>query len=115
MRMNSQIDISDILSSIQVPTLVIHRTGDVTIDVAGGRYLSEHIRAARFVELPGTDHIPFVGENAMEIADVIGEFLTGSKTPIETDTVLATVSLYRYCRLDREGRIPRRPSLAQSA
>lgn len=91
MRMNSQIDISDILPSIRVPALVIHRTDDVTIDVDGGRFLAGHIPGARYVELPGTDHIPFVGENAMEIADLIGEFLTGSKAPIAADTVLATV------------------------
>lgn len=91
MRMNSQIDISDILPTIRVPALVIHRTGDVTIDVEGGRFLAEHIPGARYVELPGTDHIPFVGENGMEIADLIGEFLTGSRAPVATDTVLATV------------------------
>ena len=91
MRMNSQIDISGILSTIRVPTLVIHRTDDVTIDVEGGRYLAEHIPGARYVELPGTDHIPFVDQNAMEIADLIGEFLTGSRTPVAADTVLATV------------------------
>jgi pimeloyl-ACP methyl ester carboxylesterase/class 3 adenylate cyclase len=91
MRMNSQIDISGILATIRVPTLVIHRTDDVTIDVEGGRYLAEHIPGARYVELPGTDHIPFVDHNAMEIADLIGEFLTGSRTPVAADTVLATV------------------------
>jgi hypothetical protein len=87
----SIVDISGILSTIRVPTLVIHRTDDVTIDVEGGRYLAEHIPGARYVELPGTDHIPFVDHNAMEIADLIGEFLTGSRTPVAADTVLATV------------------------
>ena len=47
MRMNSQIDISDVLPTIQAPTLVIHRTGDVTINIEGGRYLAEHIPGAR--------------------------------------------------------------------
>ena len=77
MRMNSQIDISRYLPTIRVPTLVIHRTEDVTINVEGGRYLAEHIPGARYIELPGKDHIPFVGDNAMEIADAIEEFLTG--------------------------------------
>jgi pimeloyl-ACP methyl ester carboxylesterase len=91
MRMNSQIDISDILSTIRVPTLVIHRTEDATINVEGGRYLAKQIPNARYVELPGTDHIPFVGENADEIADAIQEFLTGSRASIAADRVLATV------------------------
>src|SRR5580692_7694850 len=91
MRMNSQIDISGIVSTIRVPTLVVHRTEDVTINVEGGRYLAKHIPGARYVELPGTDHIPFVGDNAAAVADAIEEFLTGSKASVAADRVLATV------------------------
>ena len=58
MRMNSQIDISDIVLNIRVPTLVIHRKDDVTINVEGGRYLAEHIPGARYIELPGQDYPP---------------------------------------------------------
>jgi hypothetical protein len=90
--MNSQIDISDIVSTIRVPTLVIHRTEDMTINVEGGRYLGKHIPGARYIELPGKDHPPWIGGNAMEIADAIEEFLTGTRAPVtETDRVLATV------------------------
>jgi class 3 adenylate cyclase len=89
--MNSQIDVRNILPTIRVPTLVVHRTKDVTINVEGGRYLAEHIPGARYVELPGTDHIPFVGENAAAVADAIEEFLTGSKASVAADRVLATV------------------------
>ena len=91
MKMNSQIDISDILPSIRVPTLVIHRTDDVTIQVEGGRLLGERIPNAKYVELPGIDHLPFVGENSEQIIDTIEEFLTGSKPIDYTDRVLATV------------------------
>ena len=91
MRMNSQIDISELVPTIRVPTLVIHRTDDVTINVNGGRFLAEHIPGARYLELAGKDHIPFVGDNAGEIADAIQEFLTGSRAPVEIDRVLATV------------------------
>jgi hypothetical protein len=89
--MNSQIDISGIISTIRVPTLVIHRTDDATINVEGGRYLGEHIPGARYVELPVNDHIPFVGDNADKIADVIEEFLRGAPAPVSVDRVLATV------------------------
>ncbi|MGO9047381.1 MAG: adenylate/guanylate cyclase domain-containing protein [Xanthobacteraceae bacterium] len=91
MRMNSQIDISDIVPTIQVPTLVIHRTQDVTINVEAGRYLAKHIPGARYLELPGSDHPPMIGDNADEIADAIQEFLTGSRAPAQVDRVLATV------------------------
>jgi class 3 adenylate cyclase/pimeloyl-ACP methyl ester carboxylesterase len=90
-RMNFQIDITGVLSTIRVPTLIIHRTGDRTISVKRGRFLAEHIPGARFLELAGIDHLPFIGENAMEMADAIGEFLTGTKAPVAADTVLATV------------------------
>jgi pimeloyl-ACP methyl ester carboxylesterase len=91
MRMNSQIDISDIVSTIRVPTLVVHRTDDKAINVEGGRFLAEHIPGARYIELPGVDHAPMIGDNADEIADAIQEFLTGARAPVEVDRVLSTV------------------------
>jgi pimeloyl-ACP methyl ester carboxylesterase len=65
---------------IHVPTIITHRTDNVAVDVEGGRELAALIPNARYVELPGTDHIPFVGDNAEEIADAIEEFLNGSRT-----------------------------------
>jgi len=91
MRMNRQIDVSGILSSIRVPTLILHRTGDPTINVEGGRFLAANIPGARYIELPGADHLFWIGENADEIMDLTVEFVTGSKTPIAADTALATV------------------------
>jgi class 3 adenylate cyclase len=88
--MNSQIDISDIVSTIRVPTLVIHRTEDMTINVEGGRYLAERISGARFIELPGKDHLPWIGDNANEIADDIEQFLTGTRAPVAVDIVGST-------------------------
>jgi pimeloyl-ACP methyl ester carboxylesterase len=90
-RMNSEIDVSGILQTIRVPTLVIHRIGDLATPVESGRFLAEHIPGARYVELPGADHLPFIGENAGEIADAIQEFLTGARPPVTIDRVLATV------------------------
>lgn len=75
MRLNSRIDITDVLPSIRVPTLVIHRTKDVCVDVEGGRQLASRIPQARFVELSGADHLPWVGDNSDEILRHIEEFL----------------------------------------
>jgi class 3 adenylate cyclase/pimeloyl-ACP methyl ester carboxylesterase len=91
MRMNSQIDISSILPAVRVPTLVIHRTGDKTVNIEGGRDVAAHIPGARLVELPGVDHIFCVGESAEKISEAIAEFLTGSRAPVAVDRVLATV------------------------
>jgi class 3 adenylate cyclase len=91
MRMNSQIDIRGILPSIHVPTLIIHRTGDTLIDFDGGELLAELIPDAELVELPGTDHLPFVGEDPLRIVDEIEQFLTGAKSEPVVDRVLATL------------------------
>jgi class 3 adenylate cyclase len=90
MRMNSGIDIRHVLPTIRVPTLVLHRSGDTFVDVAGGRYLGTHIAGARYVELEGNDHLPWIGD-ADAILDRIEEFLTGSIAVVERDRVLATV------------------------
>jgi len=83
-----QIDITDILPSVRVPTLVIHCTADTLIGVEHGRFLAEHIPGARLVELPGDDHLFFIHE---QIGEVIEEFLTGSSGEAEGRRVLATL------------------------
>jgi serine/threonine protein kinase/DNA-binding winged helix-turn-helix (wHTH) protein/class 3 adenylate cyclase len=93
-RMNTEIDIRGILPTIRVPTLVVHRTGDKCFNVEEGRYLAENIPGARFAELPGVDHLPFVG-NQDQILDEIEEFLTGMRHAPEVDRVLATVLVAR--------------------
>jgi class 3 adenylate cyclase len=89
-RMNGQIDIRDTLSVIRVPTLVLHRSGDLDTSIEEGRYLAAHIPGARFVELPGADHLPWAG-NQDAILDEVEEFLTGVRPVAEPDRVLATV------------------------
>jgi pimeloyl-ACP methyl ester carboxylesterase len=90
LRMNSYIDVRDVLPTIRVPTLVLHRTGDHDVDVAEGRYLASKIPGARFVELTGDDHWISAG-NPDEIAGEIESFLTGTRPAEELDRVLATV------------------------
>lgn len=89
-RMNSYIDTREILPTIRVPTLVLHRTGDRDVNVAEGRYIAARIPGARFVELPGDDHW-FPAADTTDITDEIEEFLTGSRPLPEPDRVLATV------------------------
>ena len=90
MRMNSQIDVRHILDAIRVPTLVLHRQGDTRVTVEGGRYLAEHIAGARYVELAGSDHVLWAGD-VDRTADEMEEFLTGARSEIEPDRVLASV------------------------
>lgn len=93
-RMNSEIDIRAVLPSVRVPTLVLHRSGDACLRVQEGRYLAEHIPGAKFVELPGDDHLPFVGAQD-QFLDEIEEFLTGVRHASGFDRVLATVLVVR--------------------
>ena len=60
--MNMGLDVRPVLPTIRVPTLVLHRTGDNWIEVGHGRYLSERIPKAKYVELPGTDHRLWLGD-----------------------------------------------------
>jgi class 3 adenylate cyclase len=90
LRMNAQTDVRSILPTIRVPTLVLQRTDDVYRDSGHAKYLATHIIGAKLVELPGVDHLPYVGD-ADSILDEIEEFLTGVRPPPEHDRVLATV------------------------
>jgi pimeloyl-ACP methyl ester carboxylesterase len=90
MRMNTQLDVRDVLPSIQVPTLVLHRTRDRDVKVEEGRWIADRVPGARFVELPGDSHTLWAG-NTDEIVDEIEQFLTGTRRGPEPDRVLATV------------------------
>jgi pimeloyl-ACP methyl ester carboxylesterase len=89
--MNSRIDVRHVLPTIHVPTLVLHRSGDRDSRLEEGRYVADRIPGARFVELTGEDHIPWL--DADQIIDEVEEFLTGVRRGPESDRVLATVLL----------------------
>jgi class 3 adenylate cyclase len=89
-RMNAAIDVRPVLDACRVPTLVLHRTGDRAVPVESGRYLAQKIPGAKLVELPGDDHLPWVGD-AESILGEIEEFLTGVRHDREPNRVLSTV------------------------
>ncbi len=89
-RMNAEIDVRSVLPSVHVPSLVIHRNGDQCLKVEEGRYLASLMPRARYVELPGADHLPFVGDQEA-ILDEMEEFLMGARHEDEPERVLATV------------------------
>jgi pimeloyl-ACP methyl ester carboxylesterase len=90
LRMAHEIDVRHVVPAIRVPTLILHSVGDQVCHVENARYLARTIPAARYVELPGADHVMYA-----ELADValaeIREFLTGVREAPEPDRVLATV------------------------
>jgi len=85
-----QIDVRAVLPSIRVPTLVMHRRGDKVVSVEHGRYLAEHIRDARYVELDGDDHLIHAGDQEA-VLEEIEEFLTGVRHAAGAERVLCTL------------------------
>ena len=85
--MNAEIDIRQVLPTISVPTLVIHRSAEYFRD--GTRFMGEHIPGAQLVELPGDDHLPWEGDRD-RLLDEIERFLFGVHE-VEPDRVLATL------------------------
>jgi class 3 adenylate cyclase len=83
-------DVRALLPSISVPTLVLHREGNRYIRLGAGRHLAEHIPNAKFVVLPGDDHLFFVGDTDV-LVDEIEEFLTGAHSGAEGDLRTMTV------------------------
>ena len=87
--MNSSVDVRCVLPSITVPTLIVHRRDDLRVDVAGARWMAEQIPGARFVELPGDDHLIWADPDP--IFDLVEEFVTGVPPAEVPDRVLVTV------------------------
>ena len=89
-QMNAEIDVRNVLPSVRVPTLVIHRKGDLCLKVEEGRFVASLIPGCKYLEFDGVDHRPVVGDQD-EILDAVEEFLTGTNYPAQHDRVLATV------------------------
>jgi class 3 adenylate cyclase len=87
--MNSDCDVRAVLPTIRVPTILIHRDGDGRADVRGARWMAEQIPGARYVELPGNDHLIWADPDP--IIDVVEEFVTGVPPAAIPDRMLTTV------------------------
>jgi pimeloyl-ACP methyl ester carboxylesterase/class 3 adenylate cyclase len=89
-RIFQDLDVRPVMPSIQAPTLVLQRVGDRITPVSQARFLAATIPNARLVELPGEDHIPFLGDSDA-IVDEVEEFVTGTRPAPESDRFLSTV------------------------
>jgi class 3 adenylate cyclase len=84
------IDVRDVVPTVHVPALVLHRRHDPLVNVGNGRWLAEHLPDARLVELPGEDHNPWYQDADITIGE-IQKFLTGTRGSVEAERTLATV------------------------
>ena len=90
LKMNTKIDIRNILPSIHVPSLVMHRTGDRDANVEEGRWIADRIPNSKFIELPGDDHLPWIGDTD-SVVENIRTFLQARKPEPEIKRALATI------------------------
>jgi pimeloyl-ACP methyl ester carboxylesterase len=90
LRWLAEIDVRPVARTLQVPTLVVHRAGDRLIPVQAGRALAREIPMARYIELPGDAHPPWIGDTAALVGE-IQQFLTGARSTVDGERVLATV------------------------
>src|SRR5262249_39123594 len=89
-RMNTSIDVRNVLPAIRVPALVLHRSGDLDANIEEGRYIAARIPEAKFVELPGADHLIYAGDQDSILSEVESFIKNIQHTPA-TESVLATV------------------------
>jgi len=89
-KMNTQVDIIDILDTIDVPTLLLYRTNDIDVKIEEGRFIAERIQGSKFVEFEGNDHLFWVGKTD-EVLNEITEFLTGARPVEKIERRLSTI------------------------
>jgi len=90
LRMNMEIDVRDVLPTLGVPALILHRADDRHVDPGNSRYIAEHMPLARRVELPGADHFAWIGDMDAALAE-IKAFVADIPAGVETERRLATV------------------------
>ncbi len=84
------VDVRSVLPAIRCPTLVVHRRGDRVIPRQGAQWMADRIEPAEYVEVPGSDHFPWTGDQDSVLGE-IEEYLTGLRAGAVPDTVLLTV------------------------
>ena len=85
------LDIRPVLSTLGVPTLVLHRTGDPIESVEAGRDFARRIPGARFVQLPGDDWFVWAGDQDAVVREVESFVRDVREEEAELDRMLATV------------------------
>ncbi|MDZ4825399.1 MAG: adenylate/guanylate cyclase domain-containing protein [Actinomycetota bacterium] len=89
-RMLLHVDVRGIVDTVHVPTLVLHRAGDLMYVPDHGRWLAEHIAGARYVEVPGDDHVYYLGDTDALLGEM-AEFLVGNREQVDVDRALFTM------------------------
>ncbi len=89
-KMNTQVDIINILGSIKVPTLLMQRTNDIDVKIEEGRFIAERIEGAKFIEFEGDDHLFWVG-NTLEVLEEMKAFILNVRPKLVYEKQLYTI------------------------
>ncbi len=89
-KMNTEVNIVDILGAVKVPTLILQRTNDIDVKIEEGKFIAQRIKGSKFVELTGDDHLFWVG-NTKQVLEEMSTFMQDVKPPIKTNDGLITV------------------------
>jgi class 3 adenylate cyclase len=89
-RMNMELDVRHVLSTISAPTLVLHAADDQLIPIGCSHYLAERIPRAEFVQLAGADHVPWYRMQD-PFLDALEDFIGRPNALPGRDRALATV------------------------
>ena len=89
-KMTRDVGVRHVLPAVCAPTLVLDSRDDPVVPGAAGRHIAERTPGAKVVELPGRDHLPWIGDTELVIAEM-RELLTGGRHEVEIDRVLATI------------------------
>ncbi len=107
-KMNTQVDIINILDSIKVPTLILQRTHDIDVKIEEGRFIAQRIQNAKFVELEGSDHLFWTG-NTYEVLEEMKTFILNTRPKLVYKRQLFTIVVGRI--LSSETNIPKHHKL----
>jgi AraC-like DNA-binding protein len=99
-KMNTDSDITQILTSIQVPTLILHRANYLGVNVEEGKYLAKYIPSSKFAELKGDDHCFWVG-NSFSVNEEIEEFVTGRRSSRDEGLYIKTRTSYTRINIEK--------------
>jgi len=98
-KMNTETDISDILKTINTPTLILHRTDDIDVNIEEAKYIANQIPHSKFVELKGNDHCFWVGDSKAVLVE-IEEFITGIRPVKNAKSIIPIKS--QFTKIDIE-------------
>ena len=73
---NDQIDVSELLPLLDIPTLIFHNINDARVPISESKFMAANIKNSKFVPLNGNNHVILEGDEGWPIfKDELKNFL----------------------------------------